>query len=83
MSATHDPAQGCPKCGGQGGYQFTMTESHLMTGGWGRVPVAGDSGLNVRCSLVECLDCGAKFKAQALEARGALGGDGVADLRDG
>lgn len=75
MSATYDPGQGCPKCGGHAGYQFTMTESHLMCGAWGRVPEAGDSGMNVRCSLVECLDCGAKFKAQALEARGALGSD--------
>ncbi|XHV07787.1 hypothetical protein PAE975_6019 (plasmid) [Pseudomonas aeruginosa] len=36
MSATYDPAQGCPKCGGQSGYEFTMTEEHTM-GGLGAV----------------------------------------------
>ena len=33
MSTTYDPAQGCPKCGGQSGYEYTMTEEHTM-GGW-------------------------------------------------
>lgn len=28
MSTTYDPAQGCPKCSGQSGYEYTMTEEH-------------------------------------------------------
>lgn len=73
MDTTYTPAQGCPKCGGQSGYEFTMTEQHRMGGGWAMTPQAGDSGINARDSLVTCLDCGHRFHARTLNALGAMG----------
>ncbi|BCD88019.1 hypothetical protein PSm6_44260 [Pseudomonas solani] len=79
MTRPTPPVRGCPMCGGQSGVQFTLTESHAMGGRWGQVPQAGDSGLKVRCSLVACVDCGHRFRAQTLEALGAMARPGPAD----
>lgn len=73
MSTPYCPSQGCPKCGGQTGYEFTMTEEHTMGGGWGEPPTSGDSGRNARDSLVTCLDCRHRFQPRKLAAIGAMG----------
>lgn len=73
MSTSYDPAQGCPKCSGQSGYEYTMAEEHTMGGGWGQSPTSGDSGGNARNSLVKCLDCGHRFQPLKLTALGAMG----------
>lgn len=64
----------CPECGGTSGVQGTMTETHTMGGAWWHQPEAGESGLNVRWGLFECLDCGKKFTLRALNKKGLLAG---------
>lgn len=70
---TQLPEQGCPKCGGQSGYSFIMTECHAMSGGWGEQPSSGDNG-NRRYSLASCEDCGHKFQIKNLVSLGAIQG---------
>jgi hypothetical protein len=60
----------CPECGGGHGYRYLLTETHVMGGAWGEAAAAGDSGLDVKQSLVECLECGTKFQFRALERKG-------------
>lgn len=62
----------CPKCGGATGHKHILTESHAMNGRWGEPAEAGDSGTSPKRSLVACLDCGAKFKHEALRKRRLL-----------
>jgi len=64
--------KGCPRCGGARGHRHVMTESHLMQGAWGEQAEAGDSGIDVKRSLVACIDCGAKFQHEALVKRGLV-----------
>lgn len=73
----YTPAQGCPKCGGQSGYSFTMTECHAMGGAWGELASSGDNG-DQRYSLVSCEDCGHKFHMRTLRDIGAIAGDEAA-----
>jgi predicted nucleic-acid-binding Zn-ribbon protein len=54
--------QWCPECGGHNGYKGTLTETHQVSGAWGFVPEAGDSGINARYSLMKCIDCGFTFR---------------------
>jgi hypothetical protein len=61
---------GCPKCGGIGGHQHVMTESHVMCGLWGEAAISEDSGLQVHRSLVQCVDCGARFGHASLVRKG-------------
>lgn len=70
---TYSPAHGCPKCGGQSGYSFTMTERHAMGGAWGGLASSGDNG-DQRYSLVSCEDCGKKFQLATLNTLGAIPG---------
>ena len=64
----------CPKCGEQhAGYEYRMTETHIMTGSWGESAEAGDHSGEVSQSLVECCACGAKFQLSALQRRGLVG----------
>ena len=72
----YTPAQGCPKCGGQSGYSFTMTEQHAMGGAWGDMASSGDNG-GQRYSLVVCEDCGHKFQMHTLRSLGAIAGEGA------
>lgn len=73
MNAENDDLDPCcPKCGGTTGHEHVMTESHEMHGAWGEMASAGDSGINVRRSLVTCLDCGARFQHRALERKGLV-----------
>jgi hypothetical protein len=44
-----------------------MTETHRMYGQWGFAPEAGASGIDVRVSLMQCIDCGFKFKISTAE----------------
>ncbi|MNP07707.1 hypothetical protein D3C76_997450 [compost metagenome] len=71
--------QGCPKCGGQSGYSFTMTECHAMGGAWGDLASSGDNG-GQRYSLVSCEDCGHKFHMRTLQNLGALPGPEAASV---
>lgn len=73
----YTPADGCPKCGGQSGYSFTMTECHSMVGAWGEMALSGDNG-GQRYSLVSCEDCGHKFHLRTLHGLGAIAGDEAA-----
>ncbi|NWA11977.1 hypothetical protein [Pseudomonas gingeri] len=75
----YTPDHGCPKCGGQSGYSFTMTESHAMGGGWGELASSGDNG-GQRYSLVACEDCGHKFQMRTLQNIGALPGPEAASV---
>lgn len=68
---TYPPVQGCPKCGGQRGYSFTMIERHSMGGSWGGLASSGDNG-DQRYSLVSCDDCGHKFQLATLTRLGAV-----------
>jgi rRNA maturation protein Nop10 len=76
----YTPENGCPKCGGQSGYSFTMTEEHAMGGAWGAMASSGDNG-NQRYSLVSCEDCGHKFQMQTLHNLGAITGEGSAGVQ--
>ncbi|RMN21110.1 hypothetical protein ALQ64_02847 [Pseudomonas cannabina] len=69
----YSPEQGCPKCSGQSGYSFCMTERHFMNGAWGELSASGDSGIQ-RYSLVSCDDCGHKFQMASLTSIGAIPG---------
>lgn len=72
---THAQAHICPKCGGSTGHEHVMTESHVMIGLWGSSAQAVDSGGHVRPvirSFVQCLDCGVKFKHEALRKNGLV-----------
>lgn len=69
----YSPAQGCPKCGGQQGYSYTMTERHAMGGAWGELASSGDNG-DQRYSLVSCDGCGHKFQMATLVSCGAIPG---------
>jgi predicted nucleic-acid-binding Zn-ribbon protein len=73
----YSPAQGCPKCGGQQGYSFTMTECHAMGGAWGELASSGDNG-DQRFSLVSCDECGYKFQMKTLTSLGAIPGSEAA-----
>jgi hypothetical protein len=66
-------SDGCPKCGGKTGYSGNMTETHIMHGSWGEIPEAGSSGLDVKWGLMECNDCGAKFRVNTCQERGEGG----------
>lgn len=70
---SYSPGRGCPKCGGQSGYSYVMTECHAMGGAWGEMPSSGDNG-NQRYSLVSCEDCGHKFQMSTLTGMGAIPG---------
>lgn len=59
----------CPVCKGSSGYSGTMTETHKMQGNWGESPTAIDSGYAVRFSVMECLDCHARFQLRTCEGR--------------
>lgn len=73
MKGAYDgEAGGCPACGGHTGHRHTMTESHTMSGSWGEMAEAGYSGINVKRSFVECLDCGVKFQHAHLVRQGLL-----------
>lgn len=76
----YSPAQGCPKCGGQQGYSFTMTECHAMGGAWGELASSGDNG-DQRYSLVSCEDCGHKFQMKTLTSLGAIPGSEAASVQ--
>lgn len=56
----------CPRCSGTSGHEHVLTEQHMMQGVWGEPAEAGDSGRNVRRSLVRCLDCGSAFNYDSL-----------------
>ncbi len=58
---------GCPKCGGQNGYRFELTETHVMHGDWHHEAIAGDSGLDVKRTMPQCLDCGHRFRWSTFE----------------
>ena len=73
MTTTYSPDNGCPKCGGQSGYSFIMTERHAMGGAWGDLASSGDNG-DQRYSLVSCEDCGHKFQMVTLIKLGAIPG---------
>lgn len=62
----------CPKCKGVSGYEYDMTETHRMGAGWGEGSSAGDSGRNIKQSLVECIDCGHKFQWKSLIQKGLV-----------
>lgn len=64
----------CPKCGSTtAGYQYRMTETHVMSGSWGEGAEAGDHSGEVSQSLVECCACRAKFQLAALQRAGLAG----------
>jgi hypothetical protein len=63
----------CPNCGGIRGYEYLMTETHLMNGLWGSSAESGDSGIDVKQSLIECIECGHKFQFAALQRKGLMG----------
>ncbi|WP_421526834.1 hypothetical protein [Pseudomonas brenneri] len=73
----YTPADGCPKCGGQSGYSFNMSERHAMVGAWGGLASSGDNG-DQRYSLVSCDDCGHKFQMATLNSLGAIPGSEAA-----
>lgn len=56
----------CPRCGGTNGYRFEMTETHRMFGDWGGEAQAGDSGINVKRTMPQCMDCGHRFRWSTL-----------------
>lgn len=78
--SNYTPDQGCPKCGGQSGYSFTMTECHMMGGAWGGMATSGDNG-DQRYSLVSCDDCGHKFRMEKLASLGAISEGGAAGVQ--
>jgi hypothetical protein len=71
MERNQSAAPACPACGEQrGGYEYRMTETHIMVGSWGAGAEAGDHSGEVSQSLVKCCACGAKFQLAALQRRG-------------
>ena len=52
----------CPFCNGKSGYKGSMTETHLMTGGWGKSPTSAHGAMNVKWGAFFCQDCGKKFR---------------------
>jgi len=63
----------CPECRGQLGYVVDTTETHTnQNGKWGEPPSHGESGHNVKHSLVHCVECGLGFQFNALARKGLV-----------
>lgn len=73
MDNAEPSAAACPVCGDAiQGYEYLMTETHVMTGSWGGSAEAGDHTGIVSQSLVECAACKTKFQFRALQRRGLV-----------
>lgn len=71
MKLSHPKQPCCPKCDGTEGVEVEMTVKHTMNGAWGDALSSADS-MDTRFSLARCLDCGAQFRYDSLQAKGLV-----------